>query len=869
MKKLLHLLWLLVLAIPSLAQTVNVTGTIIDANGNPYANGSVSVFLVTRSGVQYTYASTGLPANPSSGPFPTNSSGAFSIQIVPNQQILPTDSQYTFVVCANSVNLGPQPQPLLNVCTPPAGPIPVVAPGPQDVSTIINAVAPLLGPKQGAGGNSILCPGTINVLAKFTGVSTGCNSTVTDDGFTPTRTPNGENSAQGGIWTERTVGTGGVILGQLVCRFNVTQVITCPAGTTQGVLGVAGATTSAGNTVAVCAFGFCKPIVSNAATTGHWLIPSTSIAGDVDDTGSTVEPATGTQHALAESNAISGQFVVTALLSLDNLEAAAQGIGTIQACNTIDGLAYYTTGTTIACLTAPSVHGNYLVTYQLPTNTQVPPVAQLPGVPINAQTGASYTKIFSDRASLDTFNNSGAIAVTIPTAGVGDFTTNYVDANWNIGTGAATFTPNTSLVNGVATQTLLPGWFGFLYSNNINYFMPMMPTLSAFPSCTGSTNALQFNNGITCSSIAGFTLTPQNPNVALLGPLSSSSTNLVQGCSSTTVVSNNTSCTFTNNVTPGHLIVVLTQSFNGADTITSNQSDTFSTALTSNWGDNATITYTCNAVGGATTITDTIASNNIINLQAYEFTGNATTTCLDQTGKTQGTGGNTSSVTTTGSVGSANEIVVATFGPNQGGGPSSVSVINGQPLLVTETTVSLNPIFNRGALGNNNSGLSGTQTLNALGVGLAPSFWNDVIATFKLNTSGTTAIPTFRLITEADLPTGTPNPLFSVNPVGQTGAISDSAMTVASGTTVYQFNGTINCTTSSAAATATLNLKWTDTSSTAQTLSVTATCTTLGSASAGDLTRTISAKTGTLVTYGVTIANTPTYDLHARLFQLP
>ena len=101
---------------------------------------------------------------------------------------------------------------------------------------------------------------------------------------------------------------------------------------------------------------------------------------------------------------------------------------------------------------------------------------------------------------------------------------------------------------------------------------------------------------------------------------------------------------------------------------------------------------------------------------------------------------------------------------------------------------------------------------------------------------------------------------------GRTTAITDTNMAAVGGSPLlYRFSGTINCTTTSSAATATLNLKWTDSSNTVQTQSVTATCTTLGSSSVGQITYTLRARNATNVTFGVTIANTPTYDVDVRL----
>jgi hypothetical protein len=111
--------------------------------------------------------------------------------------------------------------------------------------------------------------------------------------------------------------------------------------------------------------------------------------------------------------------------------------------------------------------------------------------------------------------------------------------------------------------------------------------------------------------------------------------------------------------------------------------------------------------------------------------------------------------------------------------------------------------------------------------------------------------------------------LYSNDNLAQTSAVSDTTMFTVGGTTsTFRFSGAVSCTTSSSGATATLNLKYTDTSNTAQTVSVTATCTTLGASSVAQITQTIRAKNATTVTYGVTISNTPTYDVDARLEQL-
>ena len=113
---------------------------------------------------------------------------------------------------------------------------------------------------------------------------------------------------------------------------------------------------------------------------------------------------------------------------------------------------------------------------------------------------------------------------------------------------------------------------------------------------------------------------------------------------------------------------------------------------------------------------------------------------------------------------------------------------------------------------------------------------------------------------------GMPSFLYVSDRPAQVAAISDVTMfTVGGSAAVFRFTGTINCTTTSAAATATLNLKYTDTGSAAQTVSVTDTCTTLVTSGIPNLVLAIRAKAATAITFGVTIVNTPTYDVSVRL----
>jgi hypothetical protein len=170
-----------------------------------------------------------------------------------------------------------------------------------------------------------------NTLVKGGGAGTApLNSSVTDDGTNPTRAPNGANTAAQGNYDEWTVDAGGVTANKLACRSSNNKAQICATSVTTGVLGVALTTQTSGQTVMVCWAAHCNVVPSNNTTAGHWLIPSTTVAGDVDDTGSTVQP-TATQTFLAESSVTSPAVVATTILSPDNVGAAGgNGKTTVQ-----------------------------------------------------------------------------------------------------------------------------------------------------------------------------------------------------------------------------------------------------------------------------------------------------------------------------------------------------------------------------------------------------------------------------------------------------------------------------------------------------------------------------------------------------------
>lgn len=110
----------------------------------------------------------------------------------------------------------------------------------------------------------------------------------------------------------------------------------------------------------------------------------------------------------------------------------------------------------------------------------------------------------------------------------------------------------------------------------------------------------------------------------------------------------------------------------------------------------------------------------------------------------------------------------------------------------------------------------------------------------------------------------------SARQVGQTSAISPSTLfTSGSSTALYQAHASIACTTTSAAATASVTILYTDTSGTAQSVtSAVAACTALGAASVNSLTLPFTAKNASAIQFSTAIVGTPTYDVRVTILQL-
>lgn len=91
------------------------------------------------------------------------------------------------------------------------------------------------------------------------------------------------------------------------------------------------------------------------------------------------------------------------------------------------------------------------------------------GLPINAQTGTTYTVLLTDVGAHLTFSNAAAIAVTLPAATTSGFGNGFFFYAENIGVGAVTITPTTSTINALTSIFLDSGSSALIMSDGANY----------------------------------------------------------------------------------------------------------------------------------------------------------------------------------------------------------------------------------------------------------------------------------------------------------------------------------------------------------------------------------------------------------------
>lgn len=116
----------------------------------------------------------------------------------------------------------------------------------------------------------------------------------------------------------------------------------------------------------------------------------------------------------------------------------------------------------------------------------------------------------------------------------------------------------------------------------------------------------------------------------------------------------------------------------------------------------------------------------------------------------------------------------------------------------------------------------------------------------------------------------TPAPIVATAALAaQTMNLGPTTLATAPADSLYVVDASLNCDSTSAAATVLITIAYTDISNTAQTVaSSVATCTALGASSITSLSTPIQVRSGSTISYTTTIANTPTYDLRIGVTKL-
>lgn len=121
------------------------------------------------------------------------------------------------------------------------------------------------------------------------------------------------------------------------------------------------------------------------------------------------------------------------------------------------------------------------------------PQAILAGVPINAQSGTSYTTVVTDRASLITANNASAETYTASNPSSAGFGSNFPYVIYDIGAGTVTENASGFSINGGGSLLIPPSWAAWHWSDNTNYRALRVPDFTAFANTT-ATGALTFTS---------------------------------------------------------------------------------------------------------------------------------------------------------------------------------------------------------------------------------------------------------------------------------------------------------------------------------------------------------------------------------------
>jgi hypothetical protein len=129
------------------AQFTTVTGTVVDPNGLPYANGTIVSVLILPGGTSPTLS--GLPYSPPTQPVGLDANGSFTLQLADNNVLLPGGTTWNFTVCSAIGTVQPA-SGKGPVCFTLASPITITGTS-QSISANLNAVALALTRNPGTG----------------------------------------------------------------------------------------------------------------------------------------------------------------------------------------------------------------------------------------------------------------------------------------------------------------------------------------------------------------------------------------------------------------------------------------------------------------------------------------------------------------------------------------------------------------------------------------------------------------------------------------------------------------------------------------------------------------------------------------------
>ena len=770
----------------------------------------------------------------------------------------------------------------------------------------------------GGGGGTITGSGTANTVTKWTGTSTVGNGCGQDDGTHAVRCDAGYDVNQLGsyLWWATNNTVTGTTASKMACDDGTGKAIICPSAssTTNNPLGVAvaanGATPGTSGSTGICIIGFCSVIFDNSATAGHFAQSSSTVNGDLSDVGTTA-PTNGQSYWYVFSgNSGAGTAAIIRNLSPSELNASSISGGNGR------NLQLQVNSTAITKPIAKLVDGTG-ITFALSnsgnTTTITPTVTVSSGlsgmtagqvaIAATASTVTSSKAIQGTDTSLLSSGTVSGTGATLCTDANGGATTSGCSAGGsayatleNAGTAITQRTTLNFIGSGSANVSCLDNSGSSRSDCTVTGINgPPSPTVNPISSTTytiqNSDNT--WRDVFTASNAVSVTL-PQANTISSAPYVSNRAASNLSSC---------TTCSppaFSQSSGNTLLVSII---YNDASitvsSVTDSAGDTFTQVSTPllNSGTPHSNQYLYQAQNIAASASNTLT---------VTFTGAVVPTVIVDEYALQtfdhGTSGTFISPSTpsiTVPISFSQEVAYAVYhsGVSQPACPSgwtrrgnvSNFAFTCERLLASQSSVTF---------AYSDASQQVNTSMGDWQIASTPTFTAGWYVTLEnVGTSKVTVTPTTSTInghttlvlypnqvcqvmsdgTNYDAICGsTPNRInngipgqgtiiYGADQTGQTAAITDTTMFNTSSNSVYRFSGTIDCTTTSAAATASLNLKWTDTSNTAQTLTVTSTCTTLGASSLADMVRAIRAKSGTTITYGVSIANTPTYDVSVRL----